>query len=118
MEKKWRICIDYRKVNEKMTGDRYPLPRIDKILDNLGRAKYFSIIDLYAGFHQVKLEKASRDITTFSTENESFRWKVLPFGLNISPNSFYSQDFYHTEHFYTLMTLLLLEEVKLNTSII
>lgn len=87
-DKKWRMCIDYRKLNKKLVADRYPLPRIDDILDKLGRAKYFSIMDLFSGFHQVPLNENSRDYTTFSTENGSYRWKVLPFGLNISPNSF------------------------------
>lgn len=50
--------------------------------------KYFSVIDLHSWFHQVPLEENSRDITAFSTDTGSFRWKVLPFGLNISPNSF------------------------------
>lgn len=88
VEKKWRMCIDYRAINKKLIPDKFPLPRIDEILDNLGKAKYFSVIDLYSGFHQVPLEQNSRDITTFSTEQGSFRWKVLPFGLNVSPNSF------------------------------
>lgn len=87
-DRKWRMCIDYRAVNKKLIPDRYPLPRIDEIMDNLGRAQYFSIIDLHSGFHQVPLHPDSRDITTFSTENGSFRWTVLPFGLNIAPNSF------------------------------
>lgn len=87
-DKKWRMCIDYRKLNQNLIADRYPLPRIDDILDNFGRAKYFSIIDLFSGFHQVPLSEESRDCTTFSTEKGSFRWKVLPFGLNVSPNSF------------------------------
>lgn len=67
---------------------KYPLPRIENILDRLGRAKYFSVIDLYSGFHQVPFETNSRDTTSFSTDEGSFRWKVLPFGLNISSNSF------------------------------
>lgn len=87
-DKKWRMCIDYRKLNKKLVADRYPLPRIDDILDNLGRTKYFSIVDLHSGFHQVPLSEESRNYTTFSTEKGSFRWKVLPFGLNVSPNSF------------------------------
>jgi len=87
-EKRWRMCVDYRLINKKLIADKYPLPRIDEILDGLGRAKYFSIIDLFQGFHQVPLEKDSRDITSFSTTDGSFRWKVLPFGLNVSPNSF------------------------------
>lgn len=86
--KRWRMCLDYRAVNKKLVADKFPLPRIDDILDNLGRAVLFSVIDLYSGFHQIPLDKESRDITAFSTENGSFRWTVLPFGLNISPNSF------------------------------
>lgn len=85
---KWRMCIDYRLVNKKIIADKFPLPRIDSILDGLGRAKYFSILDLFQGFHQIPLNEESRDLTSFSTDSGSFRWKVLPFGLNIAPNSF------------------------------
>lgn len=87
-EKRWRMCVDYRLVNKKLIADKYPLPRIDEILDGLGRAKFFSVLDLFSGFHQIPLEESSRDITSFSTPEGSFRWKVLPFGLNVSPNSF------------------------------
>lgn len=87
-QKKYRMCVDYRAVNRKLIADKFPLPRIDDILDNLGRAKHFSIIDLFSGFHQIPLQQDSRDITAFSTDKGSFRWKVLPFGLNVAPNSF------------------------------
>lgn len=87
-EKKWRMCIDYRQVNKKLIADRFPLPRIDDILEGLGKAKYFSIMDLYSGFHQVPLSQESRDVTSFNTSSGSYKWKVLPFGLSISPNSF------------------------------
>src|ERR1700743_2100697 len=82
------MCIDYRLVNKKIIADKFPLPRIDQILDGLGRARYFSILDLFQGFHQIPLDEESRDLTSFSTDTGSFRWKVLPFGLNIAPNSF------------------------------
>jgi hypothetical protein len=85
---KWRMCIDYRLINKKIKADRFPLPRIDDILDGLGNAKYFSILDLFQGFHQIPLNEEFRDITSFSTENGSFRWKVVPFGINVAPNSF------------------------------
>lgn len=85
---KWRMCIDFRLVNKKLIADKYPLPRMEEILDRLGRAKLFSVLDLHSGFHQVPLHSDSRDITSFSTEEGFFRWKVLPFGLNVSPNSF------------------------------
>lgn len=87
-QNKWRLVIDYRQVNKKLIADKFPLPRIDDILDQLGRAKYFSTLDLKAGFHQISLEKNSRDITTFSTNNGSYRFTRLPFGLKVSPNSF------------------------------
>lgn len=64
------------------------MPRIDNILDNLGKAQYFSGIDMHSGFHQIPLDAESRPITSFNTENGSYQWKVLPFGLNVSPNSF------------------------------
>lgn len=87
-EKKWRLVIDYRQVNKRLMSDKYPLPRIDDILDQLGRAKLFSCLDLLSGFHQIELEKSSRDITSFSSSQGSFRFKRLPFGLKIAPNSF------------------------------
>lgn len=58
------------------------------VSDNLGRAKYFSTLDLYSGFWQVPLEEQSRNLTSFSTAEGSFRFNVLPFGLNVAPNSF------------------------------
>lgn len=86
--KKFRMCIDYRMLNKKLIPDKFPLPRIDEILDQLGRAKYFSVLDLYSGFHQIPIEERDRPITAFSTQKGAFQWKVLPFGLNIAPNSF------------------------------
>jgi len=80
--------IDYRQINKKLLSDKFPLPRIDDILDQLGRAKYFSCLELMSGFHQIELEKSSRDITSFSTSNGSYRFTRLPFGLKIAPNSF------------------------------
>lgn len=87
-EKKYRMCIDFRMLNRKLIPDKFPLPRIDEILDNLGRAKYFSILDLQSGFHQIPLENDSRACTAFSTDNGFYQWKVLPFGLSIAPSSF------------------------------
>lgn len=87
-KKRWRMCLDYRQVNKRLVADKLPLPRIEEILDNLGKATCFSKIDLFQGFWQIPLDPASRDITSFNTNDGSFRWKVLPFGLNVSPNSF------------------------------
>lgn len=86
--KKWRLVIDFRQLNKKILADKFPLPRIDSILDQLGRAKYFSTLDLLSGFHQIPLEDNSRRFTAFSTQSGHYQFTRLPFGLNISPNSF------------------------------
>ena len=86
--KKWRLVVDFRQLNKKILADKFPLPRIDSILDQLGRAKYFSTLDLMAGFHQIPLEEEARKYTAFSSPDGHFHFKRLPFGLNISPNSF------------------------------
>jgi hypothetical protein len=84
----WRLVIDYRNINKKVIGDKFPLPRIEEILDQLGRAKYFSILDLKSGYHQIPIATNSRECTAFSTDQGHFQFKRLPFGLKISGNSF------------------------------
>lgn len=85
---KWRMCVDYRLVNKKLLLDRFPLPRIDEILDGLGNACYFSIMDLHSGYHQIPLEKESRKYTAFSTDDGFYQFKVVPFGLATAPAAF------------------------------
>lgn len=87
-EKKWRLVVDFRQLNKQILADKFPLTRIDDILDQLGRAKWFSTLDLMSGFLQIPLDEKSRQYTAFSTENGRYQYKRLPFGLKISPNSF------------------------------
>lgn len=70
---KYRMCVDYRKLNRKLIPDRFPLPRIGDIFDNLGRSKFFSVMDLQAGFHQIPLSKDSRKNTACSTDNGMYQ---------------------------------------------
>lgn len=86
--KKWRLVVDFRLLNEKILPDRYPIPRIDEVLEGLGDAQYFSTLDMQAGFHQIPLKKSSRKYTAFSTWYGHYQFKRLPFGINICPNSF------------------------------
>lgn len=76
--RKYRMALDYRSVNKKITNDKFPLKRIDEILDSLGKAIYFSVMDMYCGFHQISLDEDSRDVTSFSTENGSIRNLARP----------------------------------------
>jgi Reverse transcriptase (RNA-dependent DNA polymerase)/RNase H-like domain found in reverse transcriptase/Retroviral aspartyl protease len=85
---KSRMVVDFRSLNKKLIGDKFPLPRIEEILDQLGRAKYFSVLDLKSGFYQIGLEETAKRATAFSTDSGHFQFKRLPMGLKISPNSF------------------------------
>lgn len=86
--KKWRLVIDYRKLNEKTVDDRYPIPNITDILDKLGRCMYFTTLDLASGFHQVEINKKDIPKTAFSVENGHYEFLRMPFGLKNAPSTF------------------------------
>ena len=86
-QKKWRLVVDFRKLNDVTVSDAYPLPNITEILDQLGRSKYFSVIDLCSGFHQIPLQEESKPLTAFSFQGH-YQYKRLPMGLKGSPATF------------------------------
>ena len=84
----YRMVIDYRKLNSVTKKDAYPLPRIDDLLDTLGKAKVFSALDMRAGFHQVPLDESSKELTAFTTKFGTYHYNTLPMGLVNSPATF------------------------------
>ncbi|KAH8327487.1 hypothetical protein KR059_012892, partial [Drosophila kikkawai] len=67
--RKMRLVLDFRKLNERTIPDRYPMPNISMILGNLGKAKYFTTLDLKSGYHQITLAERDREKTSFSPLN-------------------------------------------------
>lgn len=81
-KKKWR------KLNERTIDDKYPLPNITDILDKLGKANYFTTLDLASGFHQIEVDPQDIQKTAFSTEGGHYEFRRMPFGLKNAPSTF------------------------------
>ena len=78
---KYRLCIDYRKLNAQTRKDSYPLPRISDMLEKFKGAKVFSSLDLMKGYYQVEMKKKDREKTAFITEDGLYEYQIMPFIL-------------------------------------
>jgi hypothetical protein len=83
-----RLCVDYHKLNEVTIKNKYPLPKIEDLFDQLNGAKVFSKIDLHTGYHQLKVQESDIPKTTFTTRYGLFEYTVMSFGLTNAPAYF------------------------------
>jgi len=83
-----RLCTDFRRLNSMTVPDPYPIPRVDALLDRLGKAKYLTKIDMSKGYHQVPVACDAIPLTGFVTPYGHFCWGYMPFGLRNAPATF------------------------------
>nr|GEZ36934.1 reverse transcriptase domain-containing protein [Tanacetum cinerariifolium] len=84
----WRVCIDYRKLNEATRKDHFPLPFMDQMLERLARNEFYCFLDGFFGYFQIPIDPRDQEKTTFTYPYGTFAYRRMPFGLCNAPGTF------------------------------
>ncbi|GJV94376.1 reverse transcriptase domain-containing protein [Tanacetum coccineum] len=84
----WRVCIDYRKLNEATCKDHFPLPFMDQMLERLAGNEYYCFLDGFSGYFQIPVDPHDQEKTTFTCPYKTFAYRRMPFGLYNAPGTF------------------------------
>ena len=87
-KEKYRVVVDYRRLNDNTVDEKYPIPRFEDILDRLSGAVVFSTLDLKAGYHQIRMHPKDQHKTAFTFERGHYEFTRMPFGLKNAPITF------------------------------